>query len=58
MRRQKCRCSFLSCRECKSTMDNDTALIAATEGGHMDCMQLLIDAGADKEAKGKVRITM
>jgi hypothetical protein len=28
----------------------------AAKTGHTDCVRLLIDAGADKEAKSKVRI--
>jgi hypothetical protein len=32
-----------------------TALILAAARGHADCVQLLIDAGADKEAKDRVR---
>jgi hypothetical protein len=31
-----------------------TALMRAAEKGHVDCARLLIDAGADKEAKNKV----
>ena len=27
----------------------------AAENGHVECAQLLIDAGADKEAKSQVR---
>ena len=33
-----------------------TALIRAAECGHVDCVRLLIDAGADKEAKNEVRM--
>ena len=33
-----------------------TALIAAAVMGHLDCVRLLIDAGADKEARNKVRV--
>ncbi len=32
-----------------------TALIRATENGHVDCVRLLLDAGADKNAKDVVR---
>ncbi len=32
-----------------------TALIVAAEKGRADCARLLLDAGADKEAKDKVR---
>ncbi len=32
-----------------------TALIWAAAKGHADCVRLLLDAGADKEAKCKVR---
>jgi ankyrin repeat protein len=34
-----------------------TALIFAADGGHADCARLLIDAGADKEAKDSVRVS-
>ncbi len=36
--------------------DERTALISATNRGHADCVRLLIDAGADKEARDHVRI--
>lgn len=32
-----------------------TALIRAAQHGHADCVQLLLDAGADKEATNFVR---
>ena len=32
-----------------------TALIRAAESGHVDCTRLLLDAGADKDAKNNVR---
>ena len=32
-----------------------TALIYAARDGHADCARLLLDAGADKEAKNNVR---
>ena len=31
-----------------------TALMSATSGGHTDCVRLLLDAGADKNATSKV----
>jgi ankyrin repeat protein len=37
--------------------DGYTALIQATENGHTDCVRLLIDAGANKEAKNVSRDT-
>ncbi len=37
--------------------DGWTALIWAAEKGHADCARLLLDSGADKEAKDKVRAT-
>ena len=33
-----------------------TALIRAATNGHADCMQVLLDAGADTEAQGRVRV--
>ncbi len=33
----------------------NTALICAAENGHADCARLLLDAGADKNAKTNVR---
>ncbi len=33
-----------------------TALMCAAIGGRTDCMRLLIDAGADKDAKSVVRV--
>jgi ankyrin repeat protein len=33
-----------------------TALIFAASRGHVDCVRLLIDAGADKDAKDNVRV--
>ena len=32
-----------------------TPLICAAENGHADCVRLLIDAGANKNAKNRVR---
>jgi hypothetical protein len=34
-----------------------TALICAAVNGHADCARLLIDAGADKDAKNNVRVS-
>ena len=36
--------------------DGRTALIYAAANGHADCARLLLDAGADKEAKCNVRV--
>jgi ankyrin repeat protein len=36
---------------------NDTALMEASRNGHTATVQLLLGAGADKEAKSKVRET-
>ena len=38
------------------TQDGSTALICAAESGHADCVQLLLNAGADKNAKDEVRV--
>ncbi len=35
--------------------DGRTPLMWAAKYGHADCMRLLLEAGADKEATGKVR---
>ncbi len=34
--------------------DGDTALICAASNGHTECMRLLVEAGADKDAKSTV----
>ncbi len=46
----------LTCFTCAhtQTQDGSTALICAAANGHMAFVQLLLDAGADKEAKDKV----
>jgi ankyrin repeat protein len=36
--------------------DGSTVLIWAAANGHTDCVRLLIDAGADKEARNHVRV--
>ena len=36
--------------------DGETALICAASQGHAKCALLLLDAGADKNAKDKVRM--
>ncbi len=33
-----------------------TALMWAAQNGHADCVRLLLDAGADKDAKTRVRV--
>jgi hypothetical protein len=38
-----------------TTQNGETALLHATIFGHADCVRLLIDAGADKDAKDMVR---
>ena len=35
--------------------DGETALYSAAWEGRADCVKLLLDAGADKETKDKVR---
>ncbi len=35
--------------------DGQTALMKASAKGHAECARLLLDAGADKEAKANVR---
>ena len=39
----------------RAQMSGGTALIYAAHEGHADCARLLLDAGADKEAKDPVR---
>jgi len=46
-----CLCLFL----CVNTKDGFTALMIASQHGHTATAQLLVEAGADKEAKSKVR---
>ena len=38
-----------------NSQDGATALIWAAEMGRADCVRLLIDAGADKDAENNVR---
>ena len=38
--------------------EGDTALIWAGFNGHADCARLLLDAGADKTAANKVRMSV
>ena len=38
----------------KHMQNGDTALILAASGGHQNCVRLLVDAGANTEAKNKV----
>jgi hypothetical protein len=38
------------------SQDGRTALIYAAQYGRTDCVRLLIDAGADKEARNNVRV--
>ena len=40
-------------RRPRTILDTATALIMAANEGHVDCARLLMDAGADKEAKNK-----
>ena len=39
------------------SQDGWTALMWAAERGHADCVQLLIDAGADKDVRNEVRVS-
>ena len=39
---------------CVQAQDGYTALIRAGREGHLDCVRLLIESGADKEAKHEV----
>ncbi len=41
---------------CKPAQDGRTALICVADGGLEDCVRLLLDAGANKNAKEVVRV--
>ena len=46
---------LLGSRNCqRQTQGGDTALILAAEKGHFDCVRLLLEAGADKDAANEV----
>jgi hypothetical protein len=50
--------SLILCSVCGGKSDlqgGNTALIYAASSGHADCVRLLIDAGANKDAKTNVR---
>jgi hypothetical protein len=40
------------------TQSGRTALIQAAQNGHTDCVRLLVQAGADKDAKDNVRVSL
>ena len=44
--------------ECNTWQLGWTALMHAASKGRADCVRLLIDAGADKEAKDNVRVSV
>ena len=48
-------CVFVSLSLCFNTKNDWTALMHASQHGHTATAQLLVEAGADKEAKSKVR---
>ncbi len=39
-----------------TSQDGFTALMFAARAGHVDCVRLLIDFGADKDATNEVRV--
>ena len=39
-----------------NAQDGDTVLTLAASKGHTDCVRLLLEGGADKEAKNSVRV--
>jgi hypothetical protein len=45
----------MGCGESDSQF-GETALMRAASNDHTDCVHMLIDAGADKDAKGYVRV--
>jgi hypothetical protein len=47
--------SVCVCVALQWAQDGWTALILAAEYDHADCVRLLLDAGADKNAKTRVR---
>jgi hypothetical protein len=47
--------SHIVCCGDSDAQGGETALMLAAAYGHADCVRLLIDAGADKEAKNIVR---
>ncbi len=51
------RCAMELCAGCvdSDSQDGSTTLICSARNGHTDCVRLLIDAGAEKEAKSNVR---
>ena len=40
------------------TQKGRTAMIQASEEGHADCVHLLVDCGADKDAKDDVHVAI
>ncbi len=46
----------VSCVGKSDSQHGSTALLYAVASGHVDCVRLLMDAGADKEAKTSVRV--
>jgi hypothetical protein len=40
-----------------NSQDGSTALMRAVDDGHAECVRLLIDAGADKDAMNMVRVS-
>ena len=47
--------AFCDCCSMSRTQNEETSLIRAAVHGRIDCVRMLIDAGADKEAKSTVR---
>ena len=41
-----------------SLQDGETALIKASEGGHMECVKLLVDKGVDVNMQDKVSVVV
>jgi hypothetical protein len=46
--------SWFYCGLHAETQDGFSALICAAQNGHSDCVRLLVEVGADKEAKKNV----
>ena len=51
-------CAEARCSLCGRAQNGRTPLYFAAQGGRLECVQLLLERGADKEAKDKVRLPL